>query len=149
METLLHLDDDAFVRAPAALVHRRLTDVARWPTWWRGVRVQPMADAGGREAWAVEMVRSRWHGLRFAARPFAHRPDVGHKLAVTGEVDGEIEFWLEEAMGGTIVHHLLNGHAAGSARSSLRTYRTVARWGLWGLKDALQTEVRTAVGMSP
>lgn len=146
---MLHVDDDAFVRAPAGLVYRRLTDVARWPTWWWGVQVQAMADDAGRETWAVQLARSRWQALRVAVRPHAYRHDVGFRLDLAGDVDGEAEFWLERVPGGTVVHHLASGRAAGSTRASLRTYRTVARRGLWGLKDALQTEVRTAVGLVP
>lgn len=146
---MLHVDDDAFVRAPAELVYRRLGDLAGWPTWWRGVRVQPMADAAGRETWAVEMARSRWHGLRVAVRPHTWRHDTGFTLALTGDVDGEAEFWLEPLEGGTVVHHLMTGRPAGRARPTLATYRTVVRRGLWGCKDALQTEVRTAMGLAP
>lgn len=31
------MDDDAFVRAPSALVHTRLGDVGGWSAWWPGV----------------------------------------------------------------------------------------------------------------
>lgn len=146
---MLHVDDDAFVRAPVELVYRRLTDIAGWGDWWRGVQVQPMADAPGRATWALEFARGRWRGVRLAGSPHAHRHQKGFKLAVTGDIDGEIEFWLEPVPGGTVVHHLMTGHAAGRERSLQRTYRTVARRGLWCLKDALQTEVRTAMGMQP
>ena len=146
---MLHVDDAAFVRAPAGLVYRRLTDIGRWPTWWRGVRVVAMADAAGRETWGVELGRSRWHGLRVAAQPHGWRHDVGFTLGLVGDVEGEAEFWLEQVPGGTVVHHLMTGRATGPAASTLRTYRTVVRRGLWGCKDALQTEVRTAVGLRP
>lgn len=145
----MHVDDDAFVRAPAPLVYRRLTDLGAWPNWWRDVQVLPMADAADRETWAVQLATSRWRALRVSVQPHAHRHDIGFKLTLTGDVAGEAEFWLEPSSGGTIVHHLMGGEAAGRPRSTLRTYRTALRRGLWGLKDALQTEVRTAVGMRP
>lgn len=146
---MLHLDDDGFVRAPASLVYRRLTDVGRWPTWWRGVRTRPMADGSDREVWAVELARTPIHGLRVAAWPHTFRHDTGFKLSLTGDVVGEAEFWLEPTHGGTVVHHLLAGEATRAPRRTLVTWRTVVRRGLWGLKDAVQTEVRTAVGMAP
>ena len=146
---MLHVDDDAFVRAPVDLVYRRLTDVGGWARWWRGVRAQPMADTPGRATWALELARNRWQGIRVVARPHAYRHEKGFKLAASGDIDGEIEFWLEPVPGGTVAHHLMTGRATGSERSTQRTYRTVARRGLWCLKDALQTEVRTAVGMAP
>lgn len=31
------MDDDAFVRAAAPLVHERLADIGSWSTWWPGV----------------------------------------------------------------------------------------------------------------
>lgn len=146
---MLHVDDDAFVRAPVDLVYRRLTDIGGWERWWRGVQARPMTDAPGRETWALELVRNRWQGVRLAARPHAYRHEKGFKLTVTGDIDGEVEFWLEVVPGGTVVHHLMTGRATGPERSIQRTYRTVARRGLWCCKDALQTEVRTAVGMTP
>lgn len=146
---MLHLDDDGFVRAPAAVVYRRLTDVGRWPVWWRGVRTTPMADGSDREVWAVELARSRWRGLRVAAWPHTFRHDTGFSLTLTGDLVGEAEFWLEPGSGGTVVHHLLSAEPTGAAGSTLGIYRTVLRRGLWGLKDAVQTEVRTAVGLQP
>lgn len=146
---MLHVNDDGYVRAPAALVYRRLTDVGRWPTWWRGVRTTPMADGSDREVWAVELGRSRLRGLRVAAWPHTFRHDTGFHLALTGDLVGEAEFWLEPVPGGTVVHHLLSAEATRRARPTLAIYRTVLRRGLWGLKDAVQTEVRTAVGLAP
>lgn len=148
---MLHLDDAGYVRAPAALVYRRLTDLGRWPTWWPGVRTTPMADGTGREVWAVELLRVRapWRGLRVAAWPHTYRHEVGFKLALTGDLVGEAEFWLEPVGGGTVVHHLVTAEVTGPTRSTLATYRVVARRGLWGLKDAVQTEVRTAMGLRP
>lgn len=146
---MLHVDDSAFVRAPAPLVYRRLTDIGRWPTWWRGLRAQPMADGSGRETWALELAPSRWRGLRVALQPHTYRHDVGFRMTVSGDLEGVAEFWLEPADGGTVVHHLLSADAAGSQRAALRLYRAAARHGLWGFKDAIQAEVRTAVGLEP
>lgn len=146
---MLHVDDDGYVRAPIALIYRRLTDIGRWPTWWSGVRTLRLSDGTGREVWALELGRSRWRGLRVAAWPHTYRHEVGFTLALTGDLVGEAEFWLEPAAGGTVVHHLLSAEPTGRARPALATYRAVARQGLWGLKDAVQSEVRTAVGLRP
>lgn len=146
---MLHVDDEAFVRAPAPLVYRRLTNIGRWPTWWRGLRVTAMADGAGRETWALELAPSRWRGLRVAAQPHTYRHDVGFQLALSGDLDGRAEFWLAPVEGGTVVHHLLAAEPAGSPRAALRLYRAAVRHGLWGFKDAVQAEVRTAVGLQP
>jgi hypothetical protein len=146
---MLHVDDAGFVRAPAPLVYRRLTDVGRWPTWWRGVRTTPMGDGTGREVWALELSRDRLRGLRVAAWPHGYRHETGFRLALTGDLEGESEFWLEPVDGGTVVHHLCAASATRAPARTLATYRVVARRGLWGLKDALQTEVRTAIGLAP
>lgn len=145
---MLHVDDAGFVRAPAGLVYRRLTDIGRWPTWWPGVRTTAMADGAGRETWAVDLSVG-WRGLRVAVQPHTWRHDTGFTMTVTGDLDGRAEFWLEPAAGGTVVHHLLSAEAAGRARTALHLYRACLRRGLWGLKDAVQTEVRTAVGLAP
>lgn len=146
---MLHVDDDGYVRAPAPLVYRRLTDIARWPTWWRGVRASPMQDGTDREVWALELARDPVRGLRLAAWPHTFRHEVGFTMTLTGDLVGQCEFWLEPVMSGTVVHHLLSAEATGRARPALTTYRAVLRRGLWGLKDAVQTEVRTAVGLVP
>lgn len=146
---MLHVDDDGYVRAPAPLVYRRLTDVARWPTWWRGVRTTPMADGTDREVWAVELTRDPLRGLRVAAWPHTFRHEIGFTMTLTGDLVGTCEFWLEAAPGGTVVHHLLSAEATRRPRATQATYRAVLRRGLWGLKDAVQTEVRTAVGLAP
>jgi hypothetical protein len=51
--------------------------------------------------------------------------------------------------GGTVIHHVLSAEPRGAALVTLRTYRRALRRGLWGFKDAVQTEVRAAIGMQP
>lgn len=146
----LHVDDDAFVRAPAALVYRRLTHIGAWESWWPGVRATPRHDAEGPESWSLTWRAVRHRALRFDAVPGQWRHDAGFRLEVTGDLDGWTEFWLEEGWGGTVVHHLVVASTARRAPMRvLRDYRTVLRRGLWRLKDDLQTEVRTAAGLAP
>jgi hypothetical protein len=146
---MLHVDDDGFVRAPAPLVYRRLTDVGSWPRWWRGCTVRPLPDPDGAETWAVTWRRDPVRGLRMGMQPHHYRHEHGFKLSITGDVAGEAEFWLEPTAGGTVVHHLLIATTTGRPVPTLVTYRAVLRRGLWGLKDGLQTEVRTAIGLHP
>lgn len=146
---MLQVDDEGFVRAPAPLVYRRLTDIGRWPTWWPGSRVTAMADAAGRETWAIQLRPVRRRALRLAVQPHAFRHDVGFHLDLSGDVTGDAEFWLERVTGGTVVHHLMQGEAAGTPGPALRSYRAAVRQGLWGFKDAIQAEVRTALGLQP
>lgn len=146
---MLHVDDDGFVRAPATLVYRRLTDIGRWSRWWPGVRTSRMSDGSDREVWALELAQHRWRALRVAAWPHTYRHETGFVLSLTGDLVGRAEFWLEPVAGGTTVHHVVAAEPTIDASAALRTYRSVLRRGLWGLKDALQTEVRTAMGMAP
>lgn len=146
---MLHVDDDAFVRAPAPLLYRRLTDIGRWPTWWPRLAVAPVADGTGREAWALDLKVSRRTHVRLVVRPHTYRHDEGFALALAGDLQGRAEFWLERLPGGTIVHHLVAAQPEGPPRRTLVAYRRHLRRGLWGLKDATQTEVRTAVGLAP
>jgi hypothetical protein len=146
----LHLDDDAFVRAPVALVYRRLTDIGAWDGWWPGMGVAPWDHPDGVEAWHFRLRAGRGRRLRFRGVPGAWRHDAGFRVEVTGDLEGWTEFWLEEGWGGTVVHHLVV--AATPRRAPLRVlrdYRTVFRRGLWQLKDDLQTDVRTAAGLHP
>lgn len=143
----LHVDDDGFVRAPAPLVYRRLTDIAGYEEWWPGLRVRRIE--GSEETWRLRL-RDGLTRIEVTAVPGAWRLDTGFVLSLSGDLDGWAEFWLERSSGGTTVHHLL---VADTTRRRplriLRAYRRVLRRGLWGFKDLLQTEVRADAGMQP
>lgn len=146
----LHVDDDAFVRAPVGLVYRRLTDIGGWSDWWPGVRTTPSRPADGAETWSLVLARRPWRRLRVEAAPHQWRHDAGFRCTLTGDLDGWSEFWLEELGGGTVVHHLLVA-ATGRRRPRrvLEDYRAVVRRGLWAFKDRTQTEVRAEAGLTP
>jgi len=145
---MIHVNDDGFVRAPVGLVYRRLTDIGRWSRWWSGVRVAALDDAAGAERWAVQVGTAR-RSLSLVVEPHSWRHDAGFALTVAGDLEGRGEFWLEPLAGGTVIHHVLSAEPRGTALVALRVYRQALRRGLWGFKDALQTEVRTAVGLQP
>lgn len=148
----LVVDDAGFVRAPAWLVYRRLNDVATWPRWWRGTRVRRLPAGDDGQAWALELQGAWLRRLRLAVVLHDWRRDKGFFLDVTGDLVGRAEFWLEEAYGGTVVHHLLSATAAGPPRRGrvvLEDYRRAVRIGLWGLKDLLHLEARTSAGLEP
>lgn len=146
----LHVDDDAFVRASAALVYPRLTHIGAWGDWWPGVRTAALPTEGDGERWAIQLGTTRRDRLRVEAEPGQWRHHTGFRLELEGDLEGWAEFWLEPGWGGTVVHHLL---VASTRRRApvrrLRAYRAVLRQGLWRLKDDLQTEVRVAAGGSP
>lgn len=145
----LHVDDAGFVRAPAPLVYRRLTHVQAWPDWWRGARVRQAPAAAG-EAWFLELAVGRGRRLRYTVRPHGWRHEHGFLLGLEGDVVGSAEFWLEPTHGGTVVHHLLVAQTAlPHPARVLADHRRAVRRGLWGLKDALQLEARSSVGLPP
>ena len=147
----LHADDAVFVRAPEAMIYRRLTHIARWPSWWSGCGVEALAaPAPGSERWAVSL-RSGWaRQLRLAVRPHSYRHDLGVVLELRGDLVGRNEFWLEPTHGGTVVHQLLVATTPlARPLRVLEDHRRVVRRGLWGLKDVLQLEARSSVGLEP
>lgn len=168
----LDFDDDAFVRAPPRLVYRRLVEPSSYPDWWPGfrlVRSAPTAATFDAEAVAagedldqlmgVPTEPGEAHfafhlhrgGLRrrisVVARPYRFRPLKGFAAALEGDVVGTIEWWLEPGWGGTVVHHL--AHLTPHRRRARAGYRRSARAALFGLKDAIQTEVRELAGLEP
>ncbi|MFU8841313.1 MAG: SRPBCC family protein [Nitriliruptoraceae bacterium] len=146
----LTADDATFVRAPESLVYRRLTDLASWPTWWSGCEVAPMPSPPGSERFAVRLATGAGRRLACTVRPHGWRHDLGVVLALTGDLDGRGELWLEPTGGGTVVHHVLSATTPLPRPGRvLAGYRRAVRVGLWGLKDLLQVEVRTAVGLQP
>lgn len=156
----LFVDDAGYVRAPASLVYRRLTDVASWPAWWQGSEVRsvpsmtsnaaarPAAPDAG-EDWLIAW-RVGAGAIRVEAHVHGWRHETGLLLDLRGDVDGQAEFWLEPAGVGTVVHHLFVGSTRLlPGRRLHERYRRAVRRGLWGLKDALHLEVRTMAGLRP
>lgn len=147
---LLHADDATFVRAPESLVYRRVTDVASWPTWWPGCEVTAVPSPAGAERFAVRLAAGRGRRLACTLHPHGWRHDLGVVLALDGDLVGRAELWLEATGGGTVVHHVLAATTPlGRPLRVLAAYRRAVRTGLWGLKDLLQAEVRTGVGLAP
>lgn len=130
----LHVDDDGFVRAPAADCYPVLTHLAAWPEWWPGTRV---ATRPGEDHHRVTVGRGPGR-LALEVRGHDWRHDAGFHLTVDGTLNGEVEFWLEPGWDGTVVHHLatLRGR-----RRDLGRYRRWARAGLFGIKDRVQAAV--------
>lgn len=144
------IDDAGFVRAPAALVYRRLTDVGRWSSWWPGVAVRPLPPNGPAQRWAVGLAAGPAFHLRCALSLDGWRHEAGFHLDLAGDVVGRGEFWLEPHAGGTIVHHLVEATTPLLRPRRVSTgYRRAVRRGLWGLKDVLQLEARTSMGLTP
>lgn len=136
--TGLHVDDDGYVRAPAADCYRVLTDVAAWPQWWPATHV---ADRPADDHFRVRV--GRWPArLRLDVRAHGWRHERGYRLAVTGDLHGDVEFWLEPGWDGTVVHHLAT--LRGGGRRTARRYRRWVRRGLWGVKDRVEAAVREA-----
>jgi hypothetical protein len=147
--TQLFADDAGFVRAPVALVYRRLTHVGAWPSWWDGVRVRALPVVDGDEVWAIEFRGARARRVRVAARCHGWRFNGGFTQTLRGDLEGRSEFWLEPTHGGTVVHHVLVATSPLARPTSvLADHRRAVRRGLWGLKEALELEVRTAVGLT-
>lgn len=146
----LHVDDAGFVRAPAPLVYRRLTNVGAWPRWWRGVRVEARPSEPEAQIWAIELPGGALRRLRVLLRVHGWRHDAGFSLQLDGDVQGRAEFWLEPSGGGTVVHHLaVLTTPLPHPQRVLADYRRGLRRGLWGLKDALQVEARSSAGLLP
>jgi uncharacterized protein YndB with AHSA1/START domain len=172
----LYVDDDAFVRAPPRLVWARLVDPSVYGSWWPDFRLESEAPVGA--SWLAEadaeggadghgiVGRPREPGearfdftlragrlrrrLRLTARPYRFRTDKGLYLALTGDLEGTVEWWLEPGYGGTVVHHVARLDVTRRRRRAVaEAYRGAVRRGHWGLKDDVQSEVRERLGLAP
>ncbi len=147
---LLYAEDRAFIRAPEALLYRRLTHIAAWPGFWPRLTVAPAPTPSGEERWLVTVGAGWGRELRLVLRPHGYRHDLGFTLGLAGDLVGRGEFWLEPTHGGTVVHHLLVVRSPLlRPHRALEHLRRGVRAGLWGCKDAVQIEVRTAGGLVP
>jgi hypothetical protein len=140
----IHVDDDGFVRAPAADCYRALTDVAAWST----LLPDTVVEAVGEDRFALTLGRGRQR-IRLQVEAGRWRHDTGFVLACTGDLQGTAEFWLEPGWGGTLVHHLLHARTDRREAATRESYRRWLRAGLWSLKDHLQAAERGAQGVSP
>ena len=103
--------DETFIRASPEDVRARFEDAAWVATVWP--HVQPTV--------------TRDRGLK------------GVRWAVTGQVVGEMEVWLEPFRDGVVVHHYVRGHRGHRAPRDVATRHTL-RWkkAVHGLKDRLE-----------
>lgn len=166
------VDDAGFVRAPASLVYRRLTDVAAWPDWWPGARVERWRHGAVSDRRLEGFSDLRLQGddprlegdlavlelragvgrrLRLGLRVHGWRHEQGFLMDVDGAVVGRAEWWLEAVPTGTVVHHLLDASPRDPRHAAVwrRGYRRAVRRGLWGLKDVMEAEMRRAAGVAP
>ncbi|MFT5564081.1 MAG: hypothetical protein ACI970_000804 [Myxococcota bacterium] len=139
----IHVDDDGFVRAPAADCYRALTDVASWAT----LLPDTVVDAAGNDRFGLTLGPGR-RPIRVDVEAGRWRHDVGFVLDCTGDLHGTAEFWLEPGWGGTVVHHLLHARTARASVATRASYRRWLRAGLWSLKDQLQRAERDAQGVA-
>jgi uncharacterized protein YndB with AHSA1/START domain len=171
----LYVDDASFVRAPPVYVYRRLADPSSYEEWWPGFRLIRAAPAGsdweaearetggpqadgligrprepGESSFSFELRVGRFRRLRIDARPYRFRQDKGLYLALTGDLEGVVEWWLQASHGGTHVHHLARADVRrGSVPRTVAAYRAAVRASGWGLKDQVQSEVRAQAGLAP
>ena len=103
--------DETFIRAAPALIRAQFAD-ARWLA-----QVWPHLE--------LAVVRDR--GVK------------GIRWAVTGQVDGELEVWIEPFRDGAIVHQYVRGTRGARAPRNVGTRHTL-RWkrAVHGLKDRLE-----------
>jgi hypothetical protein len=103
--------DDTFVRAAPPTIREAL---------------------GGPEVWA-----SLWPHLRLTVA--RDRGDKGWRWTVTGQVEGDMEVWIEPWWDGAIVHHYMGGVGMPGAPADVQR-RHVLRWKAWvhHLKDTVE-----------
>jgi hypothetical protein len=120
--------DDTFVAADPARVGAAVADPASWPRWWPDLRLQVIED----------------------------RADKGMRWAVTGQLAGTMEVWLEPSLDGVVLHYFLHAEPSGVAAWQLARMnlgRMTHRHRVAGKRMAF--EVKTAlersrpVGVSP
>ncbi|MGB7363174.1 MAG: polyketide cyclase / dehydrase and lipid transport [Rhodococcus sp. (in: high G+C Gram-positive bacteria)] len=76
----VQIADQTFVAAPAAAVAALVSDTRRWPSWFSGLTLTVQED----------------------------RAEKGIRWAVSGELHGTMEVWLEPMLDGVVMHYFLH-----------------------------------------
>lgn len=128
--------DTVFVRARRVDVHPLVREPAGYARWWPGVRTEVRGDSVGL---ALRPPGRRGHRERLVVRRSEERPAKGVRLAVAGDLHGEVEWYYLDEPTGVTVHHLVKGDVAGRGwRRWLAGHRAAVRVGLHALKDRLE-----------
>jgi uncharacterized protein YndB with AHSA1/START domain len=126
--------DTVFVRASRVAVHPHVADVARYPRWWPGLRVEPAAAGLYRMTHQAPGVWPRRH--RIVVRVEKVRADKGIVFAYGGDIGGKAELFYLDEVDGITVHYLLGAEAVqGEATRLLARHRASVRAALHRLKD--------------
>lgn len=119
---LLDLVDETYIAAANEALAAAVADQARWRAWWPDRHLEVFMD----------------RGLK------------GQRWAVTGDVTGSAEIWLEAYRDGTIVHYYLRADPAGR-RGKLdtrevdrlrRAEATAWKRAVWALKREFEGDRR-------
>jgi hypothetical protein len=124
--------DRGFVTSTPGAVHAVLAAPGDYQAWWPGVRSGSDPAVGDHAFWMVLGGLGRVRGE--ASR---ERPGVGLFLELEGrELQGTLEWWLEPAKDGTVIHALLalNRSPRWTRRKEL-AYRSAVRAGMVALKQ--------------
>lgn len=103
--------DDTFVRAAPEAIRAALDGPALWAALWPHLRLTLVRDRGVR----------------------------GWRWSVTGQVEGDMEVWIEPWWDGAVVHHYVRGVRMPGAPADVQR-RHVLRWKAWvhHLKDTVE-----------
>lgn len=129
--------DTGFVRARRRDVHA-LTGPPpeRYAEWWPGLRARPLS--GGGAEWVLKPPGRLRRAHRLTVTLVKNRKDLGVSLRVTGDVDGEAEFYYLDEVDGVAVSYVLRAEVPGgaaNARRFTRDHRAAVRAALHALKD--------------
>ncbi len=131
--------DRGWIPGPPEDVYRVIASLATYGSWWPGVRVEE------------EDTAERWVSLSFPPlgrlRAFAAgaRPGVGVVLQLRGDVDGVLEWFLEQFKDGTLANVFLR--LASRPRRWRRreiAYRSTVRNGLVVLRQIFEDRATAA-----
>jgi hypothetical protein len=140
----VRFDEDAavHVHAPAAVAYLLVTDLRAWPQWWPGLRIDTV------DAVPLRLRIGRGPAaLRLTVEDHDWRHDVGVRLRLSGDLDGEAEWWMAPHGAGATVH--LRTAAQVRSAAAARRWRRSVRRALWGTKDRSELAVRLALGRAP
>ncbi len=129
-------EDVVAIRAPRSATYRRITDVGSWSQHWPALGIKQEGMNGN--DLVLRIPAGRLRNINLAATVGDWRHEQGFRMSLRGDINGSSEFWLDEHLDATLLHHVI-GYQWSVRHSTVTAYRRSVRIAMLDLKAIVQS----------